>query len=338
MQHRDDIAGSRVAARPEMRPDGGASDRERHRNGLAILAGLTMVAITAVQFVAARFSLRSHLTPVDISSLRFAGAGLVFLPILWRTGLEKLAALGWRRAVVFALLIGFPYPALINWGLSHAPAAHAAALCPASIIFFSFVLSRLLFKDAISPARLASIGTIILGLLAFILARNGGSGGGSTLFGDLLFIGSGVMFSTYAVLVRRWSIDAVAATAAVALLSCIPVPVVWGLVAGNMIPSGLALGGIGTVPVTEIAAQVVIQGFLAGAAAIFLYTYAVRQLGAAIASLFMPCIPVATALTGAIVLGEIPSPQQWLAIAIITAGILLPMLGKALLPARLKAK
>lgn len=333
MQHRDDIAGSRIVARPEMRPDGGASDRERHHNGLAILAGLTMVAITAVQFVAARFSLRSHLTPVDISSLRFAGAGLVFLPILWRTGLEKLAALGWRRAVVLALLIGFPYPALINWGLSHAPAAHAAALCPASIIFFSFVLSRLLFKDAISPARLASIGTIILGLLAFILARSGGSGGGSTLFGDLLFIGSGVMFSTYAVLVRRWSIDAVAATAAVALLSCIPVPVVWGLVAGNMIPSG-----IGAVPATEIAAQVVIQGFLAGAAAIFLYTYAVRQLGAAIASLFMPCIPVATALTGAIVLGEVPSPQQWLAIAIITAGILLPMLGKALLPAGLRAK
>ncbi|CAM3708984.1 EamA family transporter (plasmid) [Agrobacterium radiobacter] len=56
----------------------------------------------------------------------------------------------------------------------------------------------------------------------------------------------------------------------------------------------------------------------------FLYTYAVRQLGPQIASLFMPCVPIATALTGMIVLGEIPAPTQFLAIGIMTAGMILP--------------
>src|SRR5215470_15476328 len=91
---------------------------------LAVAAGLAMVAITAIQFVAARFSLRGHLTSTDIASLRFAGAGLAFVPMLSRTGLEKMKVLGWRRASVLAVLTGFPYPVIINSGLTYAPASH----------------------------------------------------------------------------------------------------------------------------------------------------------------------------------------------------------------------
>jgi drug/metabolite transporter (DMT)-like permease len=139
---------------------------------------------------------------------------------------------------------------------------------------------------------------------------------GDVLFGDLLFAGSGIMFSGYAILVRQWSVDSMIATAAVALVSCVPLPLIYVLV-----PNGLAAAsGI------EILAQILIQGFLAGAAAIFLYTYAVRQLGPHIASLFLPCVPIATALTGMAVLGEIPTPLQLAAIAIMTAGMVLPVL------------
>lgn len=283
---------------------------------LAFLAGFTMIAITAVQFVAARFSLRADLTAIDIASLRFAGAGLVFLPIVWWSGPAKLKALGWRRALVFAVLVGLPYPIIINWGLTYAPATHAAALCPASIVFFSFILARLAFNETITPRRLAGIALIIGGLLLFILPSLSGLSG--VLFGDLLFIGSGIMFSTYGLLVRHWGVDSVTATAAISLLSCVPLPLL--LLAA---PSGLAVA-----PAAEIVSQLIIQGLLAGAAAIFLYTYAVRQLGPQIASLFLPCVPVATAFTGMIVLGEVPSFLQFTAMLIMTAGMVLPVLLK----------
>ncbi|WP_373432859.1 EamA family transporter [Mesorhizobium sp. LSHC412B00] len=97
----------------------------------AILAGLAMIGIYAVQFVAARFSLREHLTATDVATLRFVGAGLVMLPVVWRGGLSASKALGWRRALALAALAGLPYPIIINWGLTYAPAAHGAALCPA---------------------------------------------------------------------------------------------------------------------------------------------------------------------------------------------------------------
>lgn len=266
-----------------------------------------MIGIYAVQFVAARFSLRDHLTVTDMAALRFVGAGAVFLPIVWRSGFARMKALGWRRALALAMLAGLPYPLIINWGLTYAPAVHGAALCPASIVFFSFLLS--LFQERASHQRSIGVVIIIAGLLLFIAPARGGSR--EILLGDLLFVGSGLMFSAYATLVRQWRVDPVTATAAVVLLSCAPLPLLY-----LSAPSGLhaATGA-------EIVSQIVIQGLLAGAAAMFLYTYIVGQVGSQAASLFMPCVPIATVVVGIIVLGETPTPIQFAAIAIMAAGM-----------------
>jgi len=285
---------------------------ERNDSKWAVVAGIAMIAIYAVQFVAARFSLRDHLTPSDMAILRFAAAGAAFLPIMLGTGFSSARALGLRKAAVLALLAGLPYPLVINWGLTYAPAAHAAALCPASIVFFSFALSRVVFADRISRERAIGIAAIIGGLMLFI-APTGRSATG-VLFGDTLFIGSGLMFSAYAILIRRWSVDPVIATASVVLLSCLPLPLLFAVA-----PSGFA-----GAPAVEIVAQVVIQGLLAGAAAMFLYTYIVRQLGPQTASLFMPCVPIAVALLGAVLLAEVPGPSQIAAILIMAAGMAYP--------------
>lgn len=280
---------------------------------LAIVAGVAFVAITTAQLVAARFSLREHLTASDIVSLRFAGAALFFLPVLLKAGAGRLGALGWRKAGLLALLTGLPYPLIINHGLTYAPAAHAAALSPASIVFFTFLLSRLVFEDKVSNASMIGIGAVILGLLLFVFPA--GVVAGDTLRGDLLFAGSGILFAAYAVLVRLWSVDAVTATIAVVLFSCLPLPLL----------HALAPSGFGAASSAEIVTQLVIQGFLAGAVAIVLYTYAVRQLGPLPASLFMPCIPVATAFVGMVALGEVPTPHQLIAIAVMIFGMVFPI-------------
>ncbi|MBZ9851663.1 DMT family transporter [Mesorhizobium sp. CA14] len=282
---------------------------------LAIIAGLIMIGIYAVQFVAARFSLREHLTATDLAVLRFGGAGVVFLPIVWRCGFASMRALGWRRALALAALAGLPYPLIINWGLTYAPAAHAAALCPASIVFFSFLLSRIVFNESAPQQRTIGVVAIIAGLLLFIAPGRGGTGG--VLFGDMLFIGSGLMFSTYAILVRRWRADPVTATAAVVLLSCLPLPVLY-FVAPSHIHAAAA---------TEIISQIVIQGILAGAAAMFLYTYVVGQLGPQMASLFLPGVPIATVFVGMAILGETPLAIQFAAIAIMAVGMGLSAVG-----------
>lgn len=284
-----------------------ARERDTGNTRLAIIAGVAMIGIYAAQFVAARFSLKEHLTATDMASLRFAGAGAVFLPIVWQRGLATLKTLGWRRGLALAALAGLPYPLIINWGLTYAPAAHGASLCPASIVFFSFLLS--LVRERASRQRIIGVVTIIAGLLLFIAPARPGAG--DILFGDLLFIGSGAMFSAYAALVQRWRVDPVTATAAVVVLSCLPLPLLYLLA-----PSGLQAASA-----AEIISQIVIQGLLAGAAAMFLYTYIVSQLGSQAASLFLPGVPIATVMVGMVVLGETPMTMQFAAIAIMAAGM-----------------
>jgi drug/metabolite transporter (DMT)-like permease len=277
----------------------------------AILAGLAMIGIYAVQFVAARFSLREHLTATDLATLRFIGAGMVMLPVVWRGGMASIKTLGWRRASTLAALAGLPYPIIINRGLTYAPAAHGAALCPASIVFFSFVLSHIATTDKASRQRTIGVAAIIAGLILFIAPVRTDGGMKDVFFGDLLFVASGAMFAAYAVLVRRWRVEPVTATATVVLLSCLPLPLLY-----LFAPSGLHAASV-----AEIASQIVIQGFLAGAAAMFLYTYVIRQLGSQTASLFMPCVPIATVLIAMTVLGETPTGTQFAAILIMAAGM-----------------
>ncbi|WP_192244513.1 DMT family transporter [Mesorhizobium silamurunense] len=289
-----------------------------HNTRLAIIAGLAMIGIYAVQFVAARFSLREHLTSTDLAALRFVGAGMVLLPIACRSGTAAMQVLGWKRALALATLAGLPYPIIINWGLTYAPAAHGAALCPASIVSFSFLQSKIATTDKASRQRTVGVVVIIAGLMLFISPEQAGIGVRNVFFGDLLFIGSGAMFASYAVLVRRWRVDPVMATASVVLLSCLPLPLVY-----LFAPTGLHAA-----PAAEIASQIVIQGFLAGAAAMFLYTFIVRQLGSQTASLFMPCVPIVTVIVGIAVLGETPTSVQLAAIAIMAAGMALSAFAK----------
>ena len=122
-------------------------ERMDTKSKLAVAAGAAMVGIYTIQFVAARFSLREQLTPMDVTVLRFAGACAVFAMVLTIRGAESVQALGWRKAIILTLLAGLPYPLVINWGLSYAPAAHAAALCPASIVCFSFLFSRMFIGE-----------------------------------------------------------------------------------------------------------------------------------------------------------------------------------------------
>jgi drug/metabolite transporter (DMT)-like permease len=279
----------------------------------AIVAGLAMVGIYAVQFVAARFSLRAHLTASDLAVLRFGGAGVALLPFVWRNDFAVAKTLRWQQALALAALAGLPYPIIINWGLTYAPAAHGAALCPASIVFFSFLLAQATAVDKPTRQRGIGVAAVVAGLVLFISPGQARGDMKDVLFGDLLFVGSGAMFASYAALVRRWRVAPVAATSAVVLLSCLPLPLLY-----LFAPSGLHAAAA-----AEVVSQIVIQGFLAGAAAMLLYTYIVRQLGSQTASLFMPCVPIVTVVVGMSVLGEMPTVAQFAAIMIMAAGMAL---------------
>jgi drug/metabolite transporter (DMT)-like permease len=66
--------------------------------------------------------------------------------------------------------------------------------------------------------------------------------------------------------------------------------------------------------------QAIVQGVLAGAGAIFLFTWSVIYLGASRAVLFPSLVPPFTLLIGYFTIGEAPSVSQLVGLVIVLAG------------------
>lgn len=277
------------------------------------LAGIALVVIYSLQFVAARFSLQENITPTGLTVIRFFAAGALFIPyLIFGSGFNKAKELGFFRIVILTILAGYPYLMVINTGISLTSAAYVAAVGPGSIVLFSFILSSIILKSRADAATIISTVLIIFGILLFMyntLLVDGLSSSGA-----MLFVLQGFMFSLYGVLIKRWNVDAVLGTAVVALMSCLPA----------LAPAFNGELGLDRSTFMEIVIQVVVQGVLAGAASVFLYNYLVQNLGPQRTSLFMPSVPIITTVAGYFFLNELLTSVQASGLILMAIGMAAP--------------
>ncbi|CAM5187314.1 hypothetical protein CDEF62S_04731 [Castellaniella defragrans] len=276
-------------------------------------AGVLLVLIYALQFLAARASLQGHITPSGLTILRFYAAGALFLPYVCKARTRaRIAQLGVAKIATLSVLVGFPYLMVINTGISLTSAGYVATVGPGSIVLFSFLLPLLLLKAKPDRASILSTVLITFGILLFIyntfLAK------GLSPVGTALFVLQGLMFSLYGVLIKRWQVSPVLGTAVVSLASCLP-----AFIAHATTPTGFLDSTM-----QEILFQAFIQGLLAGAAAIFLYTYIVQKTGPQQASLVMPSVPIVTTVAAYLLLKEPLSAVQIIGLVSMALGMAIP--------------
>ncbi|MCX8997460.1 DMT family transporter [Rhizobiaceae bacterium BDR2-2] len=256
-------------------------------------AGICLVLIYALQFLAARVSLAGNITPSGLTILRFYAAGALFIPYLCLAKTRQdIVRLGLVKIVTLSVLAGFPYLLVINTGISLTSAGYVASVGPGSIVLFSFLLPLFLLAGKADSVSVVSTMLITTGILLFIY--NTFLVKGLSPAGTALFVLQGLMFSLYGVLIKRWQVGAIPGTAAVSLASCLPA----------FIAHASTRTGFAAAPVMELLFQAFTQGILAGAAAILLYTYIVRQIGPQRASLLMPSVPIITTVAGHLLLNE----------------------------------
>lgn len=284
---------------------------------IGIACGLAAALIWGVQAVVSRQSVADGLTAADVTILRFAAAGLLLLPLAWRRMRPfPVGALGWRRALLLTLLAGAPYSLALVGGAAFAPALHSSIVTPGLIPVFTAALVFLVLGERASPARLAGLALVLLGVLLFsweALADTPSRAG--AWIGDLLFVLTAVMWSLFGLLTKRWGAEAVDVTIVTCLLSLVSLP----LVALSM-PVTLLQAEAGAVIL-----QTLYQGVLVGVGALFFYTRAVALLGAARAALFLPLVPVVTAAAGVALLAEWPSRLEVAGMVIVILGMTLAL-------------
>ena len=291
-------------------------------NRTLALAGLAVsVLIYGGQFVMVRWGItRDGLNDYDFASMRFAVAGTLMLPVFLRYGWRDCCGVGWGRGVFLAMTGGAGMFVISNLGLTFAPALHGACMQPGSVPLFAAIFAAIASRSL--PSRIVLVGLPIVCAGLALLALGGAAtvDGPSTLIGDALFLVGGAMWASFTVFSFRWRVGPMQATAIVAVLSLVFLPV-----QALVLPSNLA-----GIPAGTIAFHAAYQGLLVLILGVLIWSYGVKVVGTETASRFSSLVPVAGFLMAVPILGEWPAPLQWLGMAIAVCGLL----GMALMQGR----
>jgi drug/metabolite transporter (DMT)-like permease len=274
-------------------------------------AGLASSVIFAAQFVAARYSLVTALSTYDIVALRIAPAGLLLLPAFLSQGLARPMGLTWRRALLLWGIGGLPYYLVLYGGLALAPVAHGATINPGSAPVFVALVAWAALAERPGFVRFAALLSVVIGL--GLVSSFEFSASPSVLIGDLLFVLAGFLWAIFTILLRRWSVSPLHVAAVLAVLSLVYVPFYSLFLSPRLLEA----------PIWEVVFQAINLGVLNAVAGIYLFGLAVSRLGPKNASLFIAIVPVMAALMAVVLLGERPTQQQWLGIALVTVGVLI---------------
>jgi drug/metabolite transporter (DMT)-like permease len=284
---------------------------------IGIACGVGAAVFWAAGFVAARHGVDIGFAPSDLTFHRCFWAGLVLLPLALRAGIGDLNGVGWGRGVLLTIL-GGPGLALISYsGFLLVPLGHAGVIQPSCAALFGLLLATVVLHERL-PAQRAVGALIIVAGLAVIGGEAITTIGAHGVAGDLLFVLAGGFFATFSMLLRRWRVPPTRATIVVSVVSLAVLPIYWVLIGFERI---IALGP------WENLLQALMQGLLAGPAAIYLFTRSVLLLGAGRASVFPSLVPPCVLLIGWVALGEIPSALQLAGLAIVLAGFRLTQRG-----------
>ena len=276
------------------------------------MAGMALaMLIYGSNFVISRHAVLNGLSAHDMLALRFAVAGLILLPVFWRAGVRDCAGIGWRRGVILTVMSGFPMSFLMMQGLTMAPAAHGASIGPGTVTLIGIIGGVLLFGTQLTTALMVGVAIVLAGLLALALAATTATHMPNLLLGDLCFLGVGLIWGGYPLALQLWKIDGLKATAVFSVLSMLYLPV-YALV---------YFRGFDVAPWQAIVFHGINQGLINVVIGLWLWAWATKILGVAVAGRFPPMIPVIGTILGMPVLGEWPGAIQLVGIAMIVGGL-----------------
>lgn len=291
---------------------GGCLEPKSRSNPTAIgvICGIVASVFWAAGFAGVRHGLNVGFSPADIAVHRYLWSGLALLPVVVRARVGDLNGIGWGRGILLTLL-GGPVFAIIGYaGFLFVPLGHGGVIQPSCGALGGLLLATLVLREELIASRLIGA-LIIIGGLVVIGGEGAVTFGEQGVAGDLLFVLAGFMSAGFSTLLRLWRIAPMPAAAAIGVLSLFGMPVYWlhyGL--AHMISLGWR----------ENLLQAVLQGVLAGPAALYLFVNSIALIGAGRAAIFFLLVPPFVLLIGWLALGEMPSFLQLTGLIIVLFG------------------
>lgn len=287
------------------------------------LALVATMVLWGVSFVASKVVLQQVSAPTYMA-VRFGLATVVMVGVLWWHGVPRL---GWRTHVLIALTaLAEPvaYFLFEAYGLQRTTAT-LASLIIATVPLAVMVVARVLLGEAIPPKGVAAV-LISLAGIGLLVIGGGGEQGSTSVVGVLLVFGAVISAAFYITLARKLmqTQSPVVLTGFQTIYGALAFAVFWVLQPAEA-----------RMAVMDVAGWTALLFLVFGATvlAFLFYNFALRHERAGTAALYINGIPVVTALTGWLLLGERLTWLQLLgAAAVLVAVRLATMAGAAEAP------
>lgn len=284
---------------------------------VGVICGIVAAGFWAAGFVGVRHGLNVGFSPADLAVHRYLWPGLVLLPVVLRAGIGDLDGIGWGRGILLTVL-GGPVFAIIGYaGFLLVPLGHGGVIQPSCGALGGLLLATLVLREKLIVSRLIGA-LIIIGGLLVIAGEGAATIGAQGVGGDLALALAGFMSGAFATLLRLWRIAPMTAAAVISVLSLFAMPIYW-LIGGVAHLSALGW--------RENLLQAVLQGVLAGPAALYLLVRSITLIGAGRAAIFFSLVPPFVVLIGWLTLGEMPTLLQLTGLVIVLFGFQLTQRG-----------
>lgn len=260
---------------------------------VGLMIGALASAIWGGHAVVARLALTGQgFHVIDLLFCRYVPAAILLAPLAWRARAEMLQ-LGWRRLFLLSLFGGAGNLLIFITALKFAPASHGATIAPMTSPVAGALLAWWLLREQPTRGRILTLVAMVMGVL--IIGWDGLGLHPGAWVGDLLLMGAGGTWAIFTVLLRRWKVSAIPATAAVTMVSApfvLPFFLAFRIEPFFALPTGLIIW------------MIVAQGVLLGSVSMLLFARSVEVLGATRAGTLSVLVPVTGLLLAAFVLNE----------------------------------
>ena len=168
--------------------------------------------------ITARLNALWHISPWDITALRFLLAFVILVPILIYK--KDTAFLFKKEPFILAMIGGVIYCLTAYSAFHYVPAAHAAIFLNGCIPLCTAVAAFLLYKQPFDKHTWISLIIMLsaISAMSFLMYQESGVAFG---FGDLLFFMSAIWWGIFTVLLRQWKLSAWHAMSGVAIWSAV---------------------------------------------------------------------------------------------------------------------
>ncbi|MHA6263515.1 DMT family transporter [Arenibacterium sp. CAU 1754] len=280
---------------------------------LGLLAALATVTIWAAFMLVTRFAVQGSFTVEEILILRLVPGALVMAPVMWRLGVMPRGQ-SWPRAAMLMVGASAVFPFVVSKGLAYAPASEGGALAPGMLPFWTALAAYVLAGEIPGPRRRLGLMMILAGAMVVSLWQILAGAEDGAWKGHLMFLTGSGFWAVYSVIFRQSGLSP---------LHGLVIGLFWGTLL--VTPLLLATGNVtfATASLGDVTVMIVLQSFIIGILAMFLFGYAVQILGAAETAAFGALTPILALLGGVAFLGETVTPLKVGGVVLVAAGVFL---------------